>query len=154
MEKNSVAEEVEEFITPVVEDMGYMVVEVEYARKQNGMNLTVFIDSPNGINIDDCEKVHMAIDGLLDELDPTNGASYILNVSSPGLDKPLRTFNQLKANLGEVIDVSLYSKFEGEKQFTGRLLGFTEIDLIIGEIGNSITLDRRNIAKITKHIDF
>lgn len=154
MEKNSVAEEVEEFITPVVEDMGYMVVEVEYARKQNGMNLTVFIDSPNGINIDDCEKVHMAIDGLLDELDPTNGASYILNVSSPGLDRPLRTFNQLKASLGEVIDVSLYSKFEGEKQFTGRLLGFTEIDLIIGEIGNSITLDRRNIAKITKHIDF
>lgn len=154
MERFSVAEEVEKFITPIVEGLGYMIVDVEYARKQNGMNLTVFIDSPKGINIDDCEKVHMAIDTPLDELDPTNGASYTLNVSSPGLDRPLKTDNQLKANLGEPIDVTLYSKFMGEKQFTGKLLGFTETELIVGEISDSVSLDRKNIAKITKHIDF
>lgn len=154
MEKISVAQEVKDFITPIVEGLGYILVDVEYAKKQNGMNLTVFIDSPQGIMLDDCEKVHLAIDAPLDELDPTKGASYTLNVSSPGLDRPIKTDKQLSANIGKVLDVSTYTKVLGEKQFSGTLLGFTDDEVIIGLNDSTIALERKNIAKITKHIDF
>lgn len=150
---NNIASKVQDFITPIVEPMGYTIVEVEYAKKQNGMNLTVFIDSPNGIGLDDCEKVHNSIDAPLDELDPTAGASYILNVSSPGLDRPLKTDKDLSLAINKEIDISLYAKQNGKKDFVGILKAFDENTLTIIS-GSEITLDRKNISKITKHISF
>lgn len=150
---NNIASKVQEFITPIVEPMGYTIVEVEYAKKQNGMNLTVFIDSPNGIGLDDCEKVHNSIDAPLDELDPTAGASYTLNVSSPGLDRPLKTDKDLLLAINKEVDISLYAKQNGKKDFVGILKAFDENTLTIIS-GSEITLDRKNISKITKHISF
>lgn len=150
---NNIASKVQEFITPIVEPMGYTIVEVEYAKKQNGMNLTVFIDSPNGIGLDDCEKVHNSIDAPLDELDPTAGASYTLNVSSPGLDRPLKTDKDLSLAINKEVDISLYAKQNGKKDFVGILKAFDENTLTIIS-GSEITLDRKNISKITKHISF
>ncbi len=154
MEKKTVVNSVEEFLTPIVENLGYRIVEVEYAKKQNGMNLTIFIDSPNGIDIDDCEKVHNAIDLPLDELDPTNGASYTLNVSSPGLDRPLKTERDLKANIGVLIEISLYSKMDGKKEIVGKLLDFSEDNLTVEIENKNLSIERKNIAKITKYIEF
>ena len=87
---------VKEKICPIISELGYEVVDVEYSKKVDGMNLTFYIDSPNGITLDDCERVHKAIDGPLDELDPTGDATYILNVSSCGLDRPIKTDSDLK----------------------------------------------------------
>ena len=117
------------------------------------MNLTVFIDSPNGIGLDDCEKVHNSIDAPLDELDPTAGASYTLNVSSPGLDRPLKTDKDLSLSINKEIDISLYAKQNGKKDFVGVLKAFDENTLTIIS-GSEIALDRKNISKITKHISF
>ena len=125
MQKN-ISEEVEEFLKPIVESLGYQIVEVTYKKEPNGMNLTIFIDSPSGINIEDCEKVHLAIDDPLDRLDPTNGASYTLNVSSPGLDRPIKTDSGLKANIGNKLEISLYSKINGVKNIVGNLVGFND----------------------------
>ena len=69
-----------EKIRPVIEELGYELVDIEYSKKVDGMNLDFIIDSPNGILIEDCEKVHRAIDELLDEVNPTDDAPYILNV--------------------------------------------------------------------------
>lgn len=154
MEKKTVVSSVEEFLTPIVENLGYRIVEVEYAKKQNGMNLTIFIDSPSGIDIDDCEKVHNAIDLPLDELDPTGGASYTLNVSSPGLDRPLKTERDLNANIGVQIEISLYSKMDGKKEIVGKLLEFSEDYLTVETENKNLSIERKNIAKITKYIEF
>lgn len=150
---NNIASKVQDLITPIVEPMGYTIVEVEYAKKSNGMNLTVFIDSSNGIGLDDCEKVHNSIDAPLDELDPTEGASYTLNVSSPGLDRPLKTDKDLSLSINKEIDISLYAKQNGKKDFVGVLKAFDENTLTIIS-GSEIALDRKNISKITKHISF
>ena len=108
-------------------ELGYEIVEVEFAKKYNGDNLTVFIDKKEGyIDITDCEKVHNAIDEPLDELDPTMGKPYTLNVSSPGIDRPIVTDKDYNRNLGEVLEVKLFQAIQKKKIFIGKLLSFDE----------------------------
>ena len=152
--KRTISENVEEFIEPIIKQLGYELVEVEYAKKQNGMNLTVFIDSAKGITLSDCETVHKAIDEPLDELDPTNNAPYTLNVSSCGLDRPFKTDKDYNRNLGQEIEVSLYSKVEGKKNYVGRLESFDENNITIFLDGKERLLERKNISKVTKFISF
>lgn len=154
MQTLSVKDNVMQFITPTVEALGYELVDVEYAKKQNGMNLTLFIDGPNGVDLDGLEKVHKSVDVALDELDPTNGHSYILNCTSVGLDRPLKTDKDLNRNIGQLVDVSLYAKLNGKKDYTGNLLEFTESTITIEQPKENLTLERKQISKITKHIEF
>lgn len=151
---SKIAEEVKEFITPIVEKLGYEIVDVEFAKKYNGDNLTVFIDKDGGINIDDCETVHNAINEPLDELNPTNDNPYILNVSSPGIDRPIVTDKDYKRNLNEMIEVKLYQAVNRKKNYVGELVKFDEntVTLIVDE--KEIELDRKMISKATKYIDF
>ena len=96
----------EEKVVPVIEELGYEVVEVEYVKKSDGMNLTFYIDKDEGVLIEDCENVSKAIDDLLEELDPTEGVGYILSVSSPGIDRPIKTNRDLQRNLEKEISIT------------------------------------------------
>ena len=78
-------------IEKIVTDLGLVLVDLEYKKLVTGMTLIVYIDKPEGVTLDDCEMVSRALDKPLDELDPTDGASYNLNVSSPVLDRPIKT---------------------------------------------------------------
>lgn len=149
-----VVELVTEKICPIIENMGYEVVEVEYAKKNDGMNLTFYIDSANGVNIDDCEKVHKAIDAPLDELNPTLDASYILSVSSCGLDRPLKTDKDLQRNLGKKVEIKLYAPINKQKVFVGNLLSYNEKEVQIEAEGTKISLERSKIANIALSLDF
>ena len=156
MAKN-ISEKVEEYLKPIVENLGYSILNVEYAKKPNGMNLTITIDSPNGVDLDACVMVHKAIDAPLDELDPTLGEPYTLNVSSPGLDRPIKNDGEIKANIGEVLEAHLFSKINGTKTVVGRLLEFND-DSIILEINikqklTKVEIKRENISKLTKFIE-
>ncbi|MBR2303370.1 MAG: ribosome maturation factor RimP, partial [Clostridia bacterium] len=93
---SKVCELVENLVLPFAEQCGVELVEVEYAKKVNGMNLTIFIDKEEGVSLNDCEKLHRLIDEPLDVLDPTDGKAYILNVSSLGIDRPLKTERDFK----------------------------------------------------------
>ena len=106
----------EEKVVPFIENMGYEVVEVEYVKKSDGMNLTFFIDKEDGIKIEDCEMVSKSIDGLLEELNPTDNSPYILSVSSPGLDRPLKTDRDLKRNVDKEIEIKKKTKTNGKKK--------------------------------------
>lgn len=106
---------VQEKINPIIESLGYEVVDVEYAKKVDGMNMTFYIDKPDGIKIEDCEKVHKAISDPLDELNPTGDAKYILNVSSVGLDRPIKTDKDLKRNIGKEVEIRLYKPIEKKR---------------------------------------
>ena len=151
---SKVSEIVTELVTPIVESLGCELVEVEFAKKYNGDNLTVFIDKKGGVTIEDCEAVHSAIDEPLDELDPTAGKPYTLNVSSPGVDSPIVTDKDYTRNLGEELEVKLFQAINKKKVFVGVLKNFNENTIILEIDGNEQELERKMISKATKYINF
>ena len=152
---SKISEQIEKFIEPIVTGLGYEIVEVEFAKKHNGDNLTVFIDKKEGyIDITDCEKVHNAIDEPLDELDPTMGKPYTLNVSSPGIDRPIVTDKDYNRNLGQVLEVKLFQAILKKKIFIGKLLSFDESIIELETEKETIKLERKMISKATKYIEF
>ncbi len=145
----------EEKVCPVIEEMGYDVVEVEYAKKSDGMNLTFYIDCDKGIDLADCEKVAKVIDPLLDELNPTDDQPYIMNVSSQGLDRPLKTERDFKRNLGKEIEIVLFAKIDGKKNFKGVLKSYDEKSVTITTAKEEdLALERQKIAHIVPIIKF
>ena len=149
-----VSEQVFALVAPIAEGFGLEVIEVLYEKKYDGMNLTVVIDKDGGVTIDDCEKLHRAIDGPLDELDPIDTA-YILNVSSPGIDRPLKTERDYKRNLNKKISVRLYTPQNGKKVYDGVLIAFDEETFTIElKNGNQITFNKKDTAKVEPIIEF
>lgn len=143
-------------ITPVVNSFGIEVIEITYKKIVSDMNLTVFIDKEGGVCLDDCELVHRAIDPILDELDPTNGEPYILNVSSPGIDRPLKIEWDYKKNMNKEVNVSLFEKCEFGKKFVATLVGydFDKSKVSVSVKDKVIDLDMKNIALIKPEIKF
>lgn len=123
---NSVVRKTREALAPVIESMGFEVVDVEYVKKSDGMNLTVYIYIPRGVTIDDCEAVHNAVNPIIDELNPTQDKPYIFNISSPGLDRPFKTQRDFERNYGEEVEIKLYAPLRGKKYYEGVLLERTE----------------------------
>ena len=123
--KQNISTIVQEFLERPIADLGYELYDVEYSKKTNGMNLTIYITSPNGpINLEDCEKVHRMVDPLLDELNPTADMPYYLNVSSVGLDRPIKTDKDYKRALGQIVEIKLFTQVGDKKQYKGKLISF------------------------------
>lgn len=142
-----------EKLSPVIENLGYELVEVFYGKQSDGMNLIFYIDSESGITIDDCEKVHRAIDPILDEINPTNDAHYILSVSSLGIDRPIKTERDFLRNIGKEIQITLFSKIDGKKVFKGKLVNYDETSVTIEDKVKQ-TFDKDKIAHIVPVINF
>ncbi|MBQ7660656.1 MAG: ribosome maturation factor RimP [Clostridia bacterium] len=149
----NIAAEVEAFLTPVVEELGYLLWDVEYVKEGSEWYLRVTIDSENGITIDDCERVHRAIDPVIDQHDPIENA-YHLEVSSPGIERVLRTDAHIKAFLGEEVEVKLFAAVDGQKTLRG-ILGKLDGGVLSLDVdGKTLSLDRDKIARITTVFDF
>ncbi|MBE7073826.1 MAG: ribosome maturation factor RimP [Clostridiales bacterium] len=144
----------EEKIVPLIEEVGYEVVEVEYVKKSDGMNLTFYIDSENGVQIEDCEKVSRLVDEVIDEINPTDDQPYILSVSSPGIDRPLKTERDFRRNLNKEIKVTLFAKVDGKKEFVGELTAFDDQQFTIKNKDNEITFQKQQVAHIVPVIKF
>ena len=151
---SNIAENVQEYLSDMVKDLGYELVEVEYVKKQNGMNLTLFIDSKNGINIEDCEAVHLKADVMLDELDPTNGSPYTLNVSSLGLDRPIKTDKDFLRNIGKMVTIKLFANKNGKKEFVGKLVEKVEDVITIEVDGQPVKFNKSEVALCQLYIIF
>lgn len=153
--KQNVASVVEQAVKDVVASCGCELFEVEYAKKQNGMNLTIFIVKRDGIvTIDDCEAVHRAVDPILDQLDPTGDIPYTLNVSSLGLDRPIKSQKDFEWNVGKVVDVKLFEKFLDKKEFEGTILGVDGEKVTFDMGGEKIEIPKAVIARCKLHLDF
>lgn len=154
---SKISEKVEQIVTPIIESLGLELVEVEF-KKQNGEDgLTVYIDKDGGVTLDDCEAVHNAIDGPLDDLDPTNGKPYTLNVSSPGLDRPFKTQRDYKKNLGKEIEISLYKPIEGAAKKFEAVLDAYDMEqqtLSVTYKGKNLQLNIKDIALARAVIKF
>lgn len=142
-------------VVPIIEKMGYDVLEVEYAKKVDGMNLTFFIDKPEGITLDDCEKVNNAITDLLDEINVSDDAPYILNVSSAGLDRPIKNQKDFNRNKGKQVEIKLYVPYNKQKLYTGALIGFDEKGYTIkNDKGEELFFEKDKVALCSPVIEF
>lgn len=124
------SERLDALIAPVVTGLGYQLWGVEYASQGRHTSLRIFIDAEAGITVDDCAAVSRQIGGVFDVEDPISG-EYTLEVSSPGMDRPLFTLAQYTQFIGYQVQVRLRSPFEGRRRFNGLLKGVEEGDVVI-----------------------
>jgi len=143
----NIEEKVECLIEPVIIGLGYTLYDVIYEKEAKDYYLRVFIDSIDGITIDDCEKVNDAITDKLDEADIIKDA-YFLEVSSCGLERILRKDSHLQEQIGNEIEVKLYRPVEKKKQFQGTLMDFNEEKVILQIDEEKVELERKNISQI------
>ncbi|WP_415895573.1 ribosome maturation factor RimP [Neptuniibacter sp. PT34_22] len=120
----------QELIEPSVTALGFELWGIEFLSQGKHSTLRVYIDSDNGINVDDCAKVSHQVSGIMDVEDPIAG-NYTLEVSSPGMDRPLFTLEQFEAYAGSVIQVRLRIAFEGRRKFKGVLNGVEGEDILV-----------------------
>ena len=146
-------DELRGLLVSIAQPMGIEVVDVEFKMSKNP-SLTVFIDTEDGVDLDTCEKYHNAIDAMLDEFDFTYGASYTLNVSSPGLDRPLKTPRDFDRHLGEDMEIRFYAPEKGKKDFEGKLVGYDENNVIIEMDGTEKKIPLTKIAKMNVAVKF
>ncbi len=151
--KTKSMDELRGLLVSIAQPMGIEVVDVEFKMSKNP-SLTVFIDTEDGVDLDTCEKYHNAIDAMLDEFDFTFGASYTLNVSSPGLDRPLKTPRDFDRHLGEDVEIRFYAPEKGKKYFEGKLVGYDENNVIIEMDGTEKKIPLTKIAKMNVAVKF
>lgn len=154
MASKKVAVVAEEVCLPIITKLGYELVDLEYKKSHDGYHLTVTIDKEGGVDINDCETVHRAIDEPLDIADPTNGASYTLNVSSCGIDRPLKKECDYRRNLGKEISVKLYHSLDGQKLLQGVLVSYTDKDFVMKVNDQEITIKKDMVALAEPVITF
>lgn len=141
----NIEEKVEGLLVDKIKSIGYELYDVEYAKEGKNYFLRIFIDKPNGIDLQDCEKVNNEIVDILDEADYIK-EQYFLEVSSPGVERVLRKDKHLQENLGIEVEIKLFRKDEkGKKEYRGVLKDFNQDEIILDD---GITLERKNIALI------
>lgn len=142
------------YLEPIVEANALELVDLEFVKEGVNWYLRVYIDKEGGVNIDDCELVSRALEAKLDEHDPIEQA-YILEVSSPGIDRPLKKDADFVKYQGEIIDVKLYKAQNGSKQYQGKLLGLENGVLSIEEEdGTVVTFEQKDLASVRLAVIF
>ncbi|MDD2446094.1 MAG: ribosome maturation factor RimP [Tissierellia bacterium] len=154
MSKKEIMNKVIDICNPIVESLDFELVDIEYIKEFGSYYLRVYIDKLGGITLDDCQKFSQLLSDILDKDDPITNA-YYLEVSSPGLDRPLKTDQDLNRNIGKEIEVSLYKPFDGIKLYEGKLKEFNNESLIIiNEVDELINIPRDIISLIKLALKF
>ncbi|MEA4847150.1 MAG: ribosome maturation factor RimP [Clostridiaceae bacterium] len=153
MAKRKVEDIVRELAVPVIDRNNFELVEIEYKKEGPDWYLRVYIDKEGGITIDDCQSVSEELSGLLDEADPIEH-SYIFEVSSPGIDRPLKTDRDYRKNNGKPVEIKLFTALEGKKIIEGTLKGHTEEEVEIEASGKVLHIKKSSIALIRPLIKF
>lgn len=149
-----IAERVRSIITPTADELGYYLWDVEYVKEGADYILRVTIDSDAGITIDDCERMTRAIDPILDEKDPIEG-SYLLEVSSPGIERELTRDDHFALCVGEKVEVRLFAPVDGSRVWVGILGEIGEDGLVpVETAGTTRRFPRNAIAKVRTVFDF
>lgn len=146
-------EEIQNALRPIADELNIEIVDVEFKQSREPA-LTVYIDTETGVDLNTCETFHRAIDPVLDEIDPTFGAPYTLNVSSPGLDRPLKTKRDFEKNMGKKVEVKLFAPLKGKKYFEAELVGYDGNCVVLKEKNEELKLELSKIAKINQAINF
>lgn len=143
----------EALLTPIVDANGFELVDVEYVREAGEWYLRGYIDKPGGITVNDCETVSRAFSDKLDEEDFIE-ESYIMEISSPGLDRPLKKDKDFARSMGRLVEIRTYRPIGKQKEFCGILTAYDSNSVTIDEDGTTRTFDKKEIALIRLAIEF
>ena len=144
----------EAILQPIVDANGFELVDVEYVKEGGNWYLRAYIDKPGGITVDDCELVSRAANDLLDEQDFVE-ESYIFEVSSPGLGRPLKKEKDFQRSIGEEVEIRTFRPIEKQKEFYGILKSFDKTSVTIElEEEKEMQIARADIALIRLAFDF
>lgn len=144
----------ESLLLPLVEAQGFELVDVEYVKEAGSWYLRGYIDKPGGITVNDCEVISRAFSDKLDEKDFIED-SYIMEISSPGLDRPLKKEKDFQRSLGKVVEIRTYRPIDKEKEFYGTLQAYDNHSVTIQEEdGQERTFDRKDLALIRLAVFF
>ncbi|MDD3395181.1 MAG: ribosome maturation factor RimP [Clostridia bacterium] len=142
------------FLEPIVAERNLELVDFEFVKEGANWYLRVYIDKEGGVDIEDCESVSRALEAELDADDPIEQA-YILEVSSPGIDRPLKKDADFEKYRGEIIEIKLYKAIEGQKQFQGELLGLENGVISIEDDENKIfAFEQKDVASVRLAVIF
>jgi ribosome maturation factor RimP len=153
LNRKEIIKSVKSFGEPLISSLGYEMVDVEFVKEQNEYYLKIFIDKTGGINLEDCQLVSEIIGEKLDELDIID-TSYYLEVSSPGLDRPIKTDQDIKRNLGKEVEVNLYKSINAKKHIEGILIAYDEKNVTLQVEEDTITIPRESISLMRQIIRF
>lgn len=143
----------QEILEPIAEKAEVEIYDIEYVKEGSDWYLRCYIDKPEGVNIGDCETVSRALSDELDRMDFIEDA-YILEVSSPGLGRPLKKDKHFEKSLGSEVDIKTYKAIDGVKDFTGVLKAYDEKTITIEEEDGERTFDKKEVASVKLTIDF
>ena len=147
-------EKTEQLLEPVVSGLGFELVDVEYVKEGGTWYLRAYIDKPGGITVDDCEAVSRQFSDILDEKDYIED-SYVFEVSSPGLGRPLKKEKDFARSIGEEVEIRTYRAIDRQKEFTGILKDYDENTVtVVYEDETEQTFERADIALIRLALDF
>lgn len=153
MKRTEIVARTEELVMPIIEANHFELVDVEYVKEGANWYLRIYADKEGGINIDDCVLISRALEERLDAEDFISDA-YILEVSSPGLGRPLKKDKDFRRSLGEKVECKLYKAVDGQKEFEGVLEDFDADTITISIEEEKLTLARKDIAMVRLAIDF
>ena len=148
-----IEEKVESLIENKIQELGYVLYDVEYVKEGKDYYLRIYIDSENGISLDDCELVSNNITELLDKEDYIK-EQYFLEVSSPGVERVLKKDKHLQNNIGVKVQIKLFKPFNGQKQYEGVLKGFDGSYIEIETTSENLKIERQNIGQIKTIFDW
>ena len=151
--KEEYEQKAEALLSPIVESNGFELVDVEYVKEAGNWYLRGYIDKPGGITVNDCETVSRAFSDRLDEDDFIED-SYIMEISSPGLDRPLKKEKDFARSIGKLVEIRTYRTIEKQKEFCGELTAYDNNSVTIDEEGTPRTFDKKDIALVRLAIDF
>ncbi len=150
----NIEEKIENKVKPIIEDIGYKLYDVQYAKEGKDYFLRIFIEKENGdIDLNDCETVNNAITDVLDEEDYIK-EQYFLEVSSTGVEKIIRKERHLEENIGNIITVKLFKPVDSVKEFIGKLISFNDEVINLELEDANIEIERKNISLIKKYYDW
>jgi ribosome maturation factor RimP len=142
-----IEEKVTELVTPLIEENHLELVDVEYVKEGSDYYLRIYADKEGGITIGDCERVNRAMSDIMDENDFIKEA-YILEVSSPGLTRPLKKDKDFARSIGKLVEVKTFKKIDDFKEFEGELLAYDDESITIRIDDEDIKILRNNISSI------
>lgn len=152
--KENYESRVEAYLLPLMEEHGFELVDVEYVKEAGTWYLRAYIDKEGGIAVDDCEVISRSLGGWLDQEDFID-EGYILEVSSPGLGRPLKKEKDFKRSMGKAVEVRLYRQIDKQKEFTGTLSAYDGNTVTLAmEDGSQKVFEKPDIALVRLALDF
>jgi ribosome maturation factor RimP len=157
MTKKEIEATCEKLVTPIIEERGFELVDVEYVKEGSNYYLRVYADKGGGITIDDCVDVSRTLNPLLDQYEKEFKDPYILEVSSPGLLRPLKKDKDFARNLGKMVEIKLFRPLDDSKvkEFEAELVEYDDKTItVVGEDDEATVIERSNLALIRLAFEF